>query len=275
MADEQKNFSGQVNALATRVAQEFKAVKASSGSGAKPWPAEWTSFDQATTEGTYYLTKAQLEAIPEADFPDKKADSESNFLVKDVILRVTRLDGTAVQQEIELAVKVGPALYSSAWLRKGYIRVLPGYKGDNSNYIYGTGYPSEAMGTYTGGALNKGWTAKDGLTGNIGYAPGYMVPYIAEDRNSYDPTGITISSTSPSCNYYGVSTGQVEIPDGNSLETWVKYIVNTSSSLEYRLGMGDKWKWAGGEAPTLGKGVIVACWCHDMGVAAFIPSEAS
>lgn len=191
----EKSRDQQINDLATRVATEFKNIRSSLSSGSKPWPAEWTSFDQATTEGTYYLTQSQLEAIPEADFPDKKADSESNLLIKDVVFRVTRLDGTAVQQEIELAVKVGPDSYSSAWLRKGYIRALPSYDADNSNYIYGTGYPSEEMGTYVGGALNKGWTAKDGLTGNVGYAPGYMVPYVAKDRNLYDPTGATISST--------------------------------------------------------------------------------
>ena len=256
----------------TEQLEALKGPKGDTGEiGAKPWPSEWASFDQATTEGTYYLTQSQLEAIPEADFPDKKADSESNLLIKDVVFRVTRLDGTAVQQEIELAVKVGPDSYSSAWLRKGYIRALPSYDADNSNYIYGTGYPSEEMGTYVGGALNKGWTAKDGLTGNVGYAPGYMVPYVAKDRNLYDPTGATISSTSPSSNYY-IGTGGITISNGGALESWVKYIGLPGGGY---VNLGNKWSWVNGEAPALGKGIVVACWCHDMGVASFIPAEAS
>lgn len=237
--------------------------------GAKPWPADWTSFDQATTEGIYYLTQSQLEAVPEADFPDKKADAESNLLVKDAIFKVTRLEGTAVQQEIELAVKGGVSRYST-WLRKGYIRALSGEYLNNSNYMYGSGYPSEEMGTYVGGALNKGWTPKDGLVGNIGYAPGYLVPYVAKDRNLYDPTGVTLSSASPSSNYC-LGTGSVEIENGGELESWVKYVVLDGSRY---VSLGNKWSWANGEVPTLGEGFIVAAWCHNKGIVNFISTEA-
>ncbi|WP_293705043.1 hypothetical protein [uncultured Parasutterella sp.] len=269
MADEQKNLSGQVNALATRVAQEFKAVKASSGSGAKPWPAEWTSFDQATTEGVYYLTTENVAALDSESMPVDQAKSS------DAILKVYELEGeNTFSQELYVSEKLYPDVNSSyKWVtaRKAYFRTIP-KDVTGSNSYYTTGDPTGTItSTYKGGGLKGAWFPASGLLGNIGYAAGYTVPAIGDDNGFEYQNGIQLSNES-ACSAYDLDATYKSIANGEAYTSWVKYMVFPGSV--NGLGMGDKWKWAGGEAPTLKKGVVVACWCHDMGVASFIPAEA-
>lgn len=275
MADEQKNFSGQVNALATRVAQEFKAVKASSGSGAKPWPTEWTSFDQATTEGVYYLTAANVAALDSESMPVDQAKSS------DAILKVYKLDGeNTFSQELYVSEKVVSSGQSRCVVtaRKAYYRTLPHAAGrSNEYYVNISGFSYHNTANNKGGGLKGSWFPATGMMGNIGYAAGYTVPAEPYEQGFETFCSMTLLGGS-ACSYFDYSeeyacVDGLNIPNGEEGQSWVKYVASIKGTRSVTLG--DRWSWVNGEAPTLGKGVIVAVWCHLMGVVSFIPAEAS
>ena len=85
-------------------AQGPKGDKGDTGEiGAKPWPAEWASFDQATTEGVYYLTAANVAALDSESMPVDQANSS------DAILKVYKLDGeNKFSQELYVCEKIHP-----------------------------------------------------------------------------------------------------------------------------------------------------------------------
>ena len=253
-------------------AQGPKGDKGDTGEiGAKPWPAEWTSFDQATTEGVYYLTAANVTALDSESMPVDQANSS------DAILKVYKLDDeNKFSQELYVCEKIYPdAEVSSKWAitRKAYFRTIP-KAATGSNWYYTTGDPTATTtSTYKGGGLKGAWFPASGLLGNIGYAAGYTIPAMGDDNGFEYQNGIQLSNES-ACSAYDLDATYKSIENGDAYTSWVKYMV-FPGSVGGGISMGDKWKWAGGEAPTLGKGIVVACWCHDMGVASFIPAEAS
>ena len=272
-----KGDTGNPLTFADLTDEQLEALKGPKGDkgdtgeiGAKPWPAEWTSFDQATTEGVYYLTAANVAALDSESMPVDQAKSS------DAILKVYKLDGEdKFSQELYVCEKVYPDAEGSAkWVtaRKAYFRTIPKAV-TGSNWYYTIGDPTATTtSTYTGGGLKGSWFSASGLLGNIGYAAGYTVPAIGDDNGFEYQNGIQLSNES-ACSAYDLDATYKSIENGEAYTSWVKYMVFPGSV--NGISMGDKWKWAGGEAPTLGKGIVVACWCHDMGIASFIPAEAS
>lgn len=206
----------------------------------------------------------------------------------DAILKVYKLDGeNSFSQELYVneaqdgdPERDNPDSPSSSspnvFARKAYFRTVPIAYRANSNHCYTSAENSgTTTSTYINGGLKGAWFPASGLMGNIGYAAGYTVPAMGDDAGFSSQNGIGLSGDS-ACSAYDVDQCCYKcINNGHEYQSWVKYMVFPASVSLSSITMGDKWKWAGGEAPTLGKGVIVACWCHDMGVAAFIPAEAS
>lgn len=255
MANE--TVSQQINALAQRVGEEIKEVKVSLGSsGAKPWKAEWTTFEAAQEEGTYYLTEAEISALSSDDFPDEKPAN----ITSEAFLKVIKLGEGKFSQELYL----GKAIF--------YRRVPCGDLQDSNKFGWHTGYPSTTRSAYHNGGLKHGWLPMCGMEGNIGYAPGWTVPLVFTESNpGMDPVYTYLKSGYPSSQFKSsTATGDIYIDNGNEFESWVKYVAIESGGT---VSLGDKWSWANNEVPTIGKGFLVAAWCHSMGIVNFIPSE--
>lgn len=84
--------------------------------------------------------------------------------------------------------------------------------------------------------------------------------------------GITINRNSPDSQYYELegitdAINVINVEDGATGETWTKtvYIANGS------VGLASKWKWVGGNAPTMKfPGVLVLHWNNAGGIANYV-----
>lgn len=102
-------------------------------------------------------------------------------------------------------------------------------------------------------------------SGNLGSLGGYNTPFVTANA-------LTITQDSNDNNQV---TGAVTITvnSGSSNTEWIKSVMITNPSAS--VSLGSKWKWSGGEVPTITENsLLVLHWCNDIGIANLVEGGA-
>lgn len=154
------------------------------------------------------------------------------------------------------------------------LEALKGPKGDKGDPIFFEELTEEQKASLKGETGERGPQGEKGDPGEVaddiledyilragyqGPVGGYTaIDYVSTiDQNSWDTT---------------VCNSNLNVLAGNGNTSWTK-IVHINSPITIYLG--NNWRWARGEVPTIvASGILVLCWCGPGGIAAFISPQA-